>query len=536
MTMTRRKLIGAMARLGGAGAVYETLAAWDFLKPPPAQAAALGLPGDSGAGKTVTVLGAGVAGLCAAYELDRAGYDCVILEAAQRLGGRSLTLRRGDVLTEVGRPPQECRFDDGLWLNAGPGRIPHHHVHVIDYCRQFGVALQPYIFASRANLVHSGHIGNGKTYPMRRALYDLQGHVAELLSKCASTPGMDLPIPKDDLEKFQELLMNFGGLTRTQAGGTVTYSYKNQGGRAGYDDPPGLAGNPGRPLGPLALDEILRSNVWNDYIFRDAEYYWQTSLLEPVGGMDHFVKAFARQPRAGGGGTINEAIRYGAKVTALEIDSDAVTVRFEEAGSVRTLRADYCVSTIPMPIFKALPTNLPAVYMAAASDLPVQDAGKVGWQADRFWETKDQIYGGISWTTDDITQIWYPSSGFLSRTGVLTGAYLYGGRAELFNARPVAERLQIAREQGERVHDGYGRLVEHGLAIGWNNMEFARFAWANEADERFKVPAEILATPQGRFLMAGDQITYWSGWQEGAVISAHAAVQAIDRHVHPTGR
>jgi len=47
---------------------------------------------------------------------------------------------------------------------------------------------------------------------------------------------------------------------------------------------------------------------------------------------------------------------------------------------------------------------------------------------------------------------------------------------------------------------------------------------------------QVLATPQGRFLMAGDQITYWSGWQEGAVISAHAAVQAIDRHLHPTAR
>ena len=61
-------------------------------------------------------------------------------------------------------------------------------------------------------------------------------------------------------------------------------------------------------------------------------------------------------------------------------------------------------------------------------------AGKVGWQAERFWETEDQIYGGISWTTDVITQIWYPSSGFLSAKGALTGAYMYGPEAETFNA------------------------------------------------------------------------------------------------------
>ena len=79
MPLTRRKLIGAMARLGGAGAAYETLAAWDFLKPPAAKAASLGLPEDSGVGRSVVILGAGVAGLAAAYELDRAGYDCIIL-------------------------------------------------------------------------------------------------------------------------------------------------------------------------------------------------------------------------------------------------------------------------------------------------------------------------------------------------------------------------------------------------------------------------------------------------------------------------
>src|ERR1700674_4942952 len=77
MAMTRRSLLNGMARLGGAGAVYETLSIWEFLKPVPAVAASLTLPADAGKGKTVSVLGAGVSGLCAAYELDRAGFDVV---------------------------------------------------------------------------------------------------------------------------------------------------------------------------------------------------------------------------------------------------------------------------------------------------------------------------------------------------------------------------------------------------------------------------------------------------------------------------
>src|SRR5262249_46279952 len=206
---------------------------------------------------------------------------------------------------------------------------PHPPIQLIEFARMLGIPLQPYIFASRANLVHSGSLANGKTWQARQAIYDLQGHVAELLGKCVATPGMDLPLSKDDLEKFQEMLANFGDLTKTQANGKTTYSYKNQSGRAGYEVPPGVGNQPGRPLSPLALDEILRSHVWNDHIFRDAEYYWQASLMEPVGGMDHFVKGFARQPLARQDGSVEGIVRFGAKVTGLDVGSDKVTIAYE---------------------------------------------------------------------------------------------------------------------------------------------------------------------------------------------------------------
>lgn len=117
---------------------------------------------------------------------------------------------------------------------------------------------------------------------------------------------------------------------------------------------------------------------------------------------------------------------------------------------------------------------------------------------------------------------------------MLTGGYFYGPEAVALNARPVAERLQVAREQGEKLHSDYSRHVEHGLAIGWINMEFIRMGWANEGAPEFGAAATTLATPQGRFCIAGDQVTYYSGWQEGAIISAWDAVRAIDRQVNPT--
>jgi monoamine oxidase len=258
-------------------------------------------------------------------------------------------------------------------------------------------------------------------------------------------------------------------------------------------------------------------------------YEWQTSLMEPVGGMDMFVKSFARQPLARQLGSIEGLIRYGAKVTEIHTSTDNVTIAFEDRGAARSLVADYCVSTIPMPIFKTLRTQgLDPAYMTAANNLPVTPAGKVGWQAERFWEREDEIYGGISWTTDDIQQIWYPSFGYLSPKGTLTGAYMYGDKAKAFNGRKVAERLELAIQQGEKLHPNYRKYVQKGVAVGWNNMEFEQMGWASASpDNAFGPNALILAQPQGRFHMAGDQITWWTGWQEGAVLSAHEAVKSI---------
>ena len=407
-------------------------------------------------------------------------------------------------------------------------------MRVIDYCRQFGVALEPYIFASRANLVHSSKLGNGRTIQVRQAYYDLQGHVAELLDKCVDKGQLDEPLSPENLQSLHEMLVNFGNLTKVERGGKVSWSYQNQGARAGYEELPGYGGFAGKPMSPMKLEEILRSNVWNTWIFRDAVPFWQTSLMQPVGGMDMFAKGFARQPLMRQTGTIDGLIRFGAKALEINVGGDKVAVLYDDAGTSRTLETDYCICTIPMPIFKNMKTNLPAEVLQAATNLPVMDAGKVGWQAERFWEIKDQIYGGISWTDDIIDQIWYPSSGFLSAKGTLTGAYLRGAPAEQFNKLSVAERLRIARESGEKLHSGFSNLVQHGVAIGWGNMEHERHGWADETNPRYGANAEVLAKSQGRFKLAGDHTTFMPGWQEGAVLGAWEAVKYVDRQVNPT--
>ena len=76
--------------------------------------------------------------------------------------------------------------------------------------------------------------------------------------------------------------------------------------------------------------------------------------------------------------------------------------------------------------------------------------------------------------------------------------------------------------------------IEHGIAIGWGNMEFAKHGWADETNPRYGENADVLARPQGRFKFAGDHTTFMPGWQEGAVLGAWEAVKYLDRQVNPT--
>ena len=116
-----------------------------------------GPPQLSGArkGASVLVLGAGLAGMLAAYELTKAGYKVQILEYQNRAGGRNWSLYGGDTYTELGGATQKVGFAPGNYLNPGPWRIPYHHRTLLHYCKQFGVALEPFIQFNHNAYVHN---------------------------------------------------------------------------------------------------------------------------------------------------------------------------------------------------------------------------------------------------------------------------------------------------------------------------------------------------------------------------------------------
>ena len=157
----------------------------------------------------------------------------------------------------------------------------------------------------------------------------------------------------------------------------------------------------------------------------------------------------------------------------------------------------------------------------------------MGWQAEeRFWESpRNQIYGGISWIDHPITQLWYPSSGTFSAKGVLTGAYNYAETARKFGALPLDQRLMLATQGAERLHPEFLKYVrtELGLSIAWQQVPHQLGGWA---DWDWSKPEQAAAynrllSPDKRFFVCGDQVSYLSGWQEGAILSAHHVVRQL---------
>src|SRR6185436_3263515 len=238
---------------------------------------------------------------------------------------------------------------------------------------------------------------------------------------------------------------------------------------------------------PVPLRTLLRSQFWagsQGSFYQPLEFEWQPTLFQPVGGMDMIWKGFLRQ--------IGTLIAYRSEVTGLKLFDDAVEVEYlnQFSGKKAVLRADYCLSNIPLPILQKIPdVNWAPDYRKAIDTGKFDAACKVGWQANRrFWENDaNQIYGGISYIEAPITQIWYPSYQYFEPKGTLTGAYNYPPQADAFGALSLTQRLHDAREQASRLHPEFldNAIIpeDKGISIAWHNVPYQRGGWASWSSE-----------------------------------------------------
>ena len=512
MGLTRRDLLERLGAVGGASAVYLGMEAMGLLHVTPAHAENFALPPGSGNGKTVAVLGAGIAGLVSAYELRKAGYAVTVLEANSRIGGRVWTLRGGDRIEQMGRPEQRVDYSKGLYFNAGAARIPSSHRLILDYARRFGVKMETFVNVNRG----AGWDFAGNVHPERRMVYDLQGQIAELMAKAIDQKALDQAMPKGELEAFRQFLQFYALLDEKG-------KYANRGSSGYLVEPGGYAQTP-KPLPTLTLKDLLPNQAIRlPYVF---EYIFdmQATMLQPVGGMDRIPEAIY--------GQVKPSVRLGTRVTAIRRAGNRVRIEHGDGST----DADFAVVTLPANLLERIPNDFSPAKKAALKGIAYLPSVKVAYEAPRFWETDDHLFGGLAWTDRLNENIIYPSEGFHSPKGVLVAAYVAGwtnqDNPQRFAGLSHDERFRICRESIEALHPGKSRLLTKGVTVGWGLVPFSEgvgAVWAGGPGgtaPRGQQYAELLK-PEGPIVFAGEHLSYAGLWQEGAALSAHEALKLV---------
>ncbi|MFT5685719.1 MAG: monoamine oxidase [Myxococcota bacterium] len=493
-------------------------------------------------GKHIVIIGSGVGGLTTAYELlsRNSAVKVTVLEARDRTGGRCMSLRTGDALTEdtssalegTRGETQVVRFDRPVgdsepYLNAGPGRIPSSHRRLLDYLRRFGVEVEIYVMASGSNMSQMSDGPEGDLPVVNRRLtQNTRGHIAQMVFDNAEDlldHGDHTAEQKTErIEQLRSLMVTFGDLTPegqfvvgTSEPGEDDNVHASD--RAGFSMLPGV--RPGKIADEIGLDRLLASEFWKKTrVYQPVDFLWQPTLFQPVGGMDQVQHAFAQQVATLGG-----VIHLNSPVTSIDYDPSCKQYLITAAGHSEPLRADYCFCNAAMPFLEKMlsgwlqdPTEatgfsadfkaaLGAVFAAQANEVETKRflacTTKVGWQADReLWQgrpysTQDEsgqqvlapdhdelgvvpIYGGISWTDHPITQIWYPSDAYHDQKGVLTGCYNFSSDACRSGHMTVEDRLIEAKAGAARFGDVFANGLGRGVAIAWQNMPHIKGGWA----------------------------------------------------------
>lgn len=452
-------------------------------------------PRASAPAKKVIVVGAGLAGLVAAYELTNAGHDVTVLEAQMRPGGRVLTLREP--------------FSDGLYAEAGAARIPDNHDLTLHYVKHFGLTLVPF-------------------YPNKLArVFLLRG---KRIRVPAATQ-LDLSQVPFDLTP-EERRLGIPGLLNKYLGTAL----REMGDPSAPDWPTG----PAKAYDRVSMADFLReqgashgaidllefpyasadgdpvSLLWN---LRETWYESQeTTRYKINGGNDLLPKAFASK--------LKEKIHYGSPVIRIEQDDGKVRAATVQSGMHHTFEADRLICTIPFPALCRVEVQPPfsALKRRAIVELQYDPITRVILQCrSRFWE-KDGCNGfGIS---DLPQEIWSPTHDQPGTRGLLV-SYTFTGVGQRLAAMSEDKRLGFVSHEMEKSYPGLLENLEGAVAKVWPADPWAGGAVALHAPGQMTTICVGIERPEGRVHFAGEHTSRWPGWMQGALQSGLRAAREV---------
>jgi monoamine oxidase len=449
--------------------------------------------GGRGSGRVV-VLGAGMAGLGAAYNLMQRGYDVTVLEAQDRPGGRVQTARDG--------------LRSGGHAELGAVRITDVNEYTLKYVNEFGLELTPYDEGTRAF-----HLGGSR-------------FLAPPAGEPWPLPGLDPGEQPDPSARFPQYVG-----TGMRMLGDIT--------------DPGWPGSvpTARELDRTTIDGHLcaqgASTAWRDWFYaqngriarvnaaagfaveslQDFEHVWSIK-----GGNDRLPYAFAA--------ALGHRVKYGSEVVRIAQDPHGVTVGFRDRSGQHQLRADRCVCALPFaPLRRVeLGSGFATDKLAAIAKLAYMPAARCYFQTrSRFWEHDPLArLGGLDLVATDTMagRVWNTSSQQPDPTLGMVHAYMFDTEALEFAShgpRRVAAMRRLFRE----LLPGIRGQITGVVHKAWQEDPWAGggWGWTPPGDLHWMVPA--MRRPEGRVHFAGEHTSLWIAWINGALESAERVVEEI---------
>ncbi|HEX8845029.1 MAG TPA: FAD-dependent oxidoreductase [Pyrinomonadaceae bacterium] len=447
--------------------------------------------------KRVIIIGAGLAGLSAAYQLTEMGHDVTVLEARMRPGGRVHTLRE--------------EFADGLHAEAGAMFIPESHDLTMSYVRLFRLPLVPI------------------PYRLRAPVYYLEGRRVNP----AEQAGFNWPVALSAEEKR----LGLGGMTEkylmpvlSEMGDAKSSAWPPESLKK-YDRMTYAEFLKSRGASPEAL-RLLRLNdadltgdgvekVSALMVLREAALNLDSGQLYTIkGGTDLLPGTLAMH--------LASKIRYGAPVVRIEQDARGVRAIFLQANTREAAAADYMICTLPFSILSKIEVTPPFSQMKqrAIEELPYTSAARVYLQSRREFWTGEGL--GISAYTDLPVMAIVNSTLMQAGTRGIIDSYMAGEQARRVTEMKEAERIRFTLDQIEKVYPGIRKNFEGGASVCWDEDRWARgaYAWFKPGQMSDLLPH--IARAEGRIHFAGEHASSWPGWMQGAFQSGHRAATEIN--------
>jgi monoamine oxidase len=480
---TRRKFLGQLT--------FATVAAASGIAPIAAR---------SGPSKRVIVVGAGLAGLCAAYELIALGHDVAVLEAKTRAGGRVQTLRDP--------------FDDGLFAEAGASRIPTSHDLTLGYVRKFGLTLVPfepsgipsirYAYGQRSKIL----AGAPFEWPSGIPAHQKRLTPAEIRRRYIAPLIDEIPDPfsagsvPERLRKYD--LVTRDEYLRTRGVSEAALHMMNLG---------------STPVARFrSFLDVLYENAVGRELRRRAGIQ-DDELLKIDGGNDKLPRAFADR--------LEGHIEYACAVHRIEHFAQGVRLFYRTGDRVVSSRADYAVCAVPFSTLKSVafsPALTPDKRRAIAA-LSYESVTRIYVQSrERYW-----LREGLSGfgETDHPMELWDSTHGQPGTRGILM-SYNRGPKAWTLGRESEARQLRFGLNAIDQVYPGIRKHYERGFVKVWDRDPWARGAVAYLLPGQVSSLQPHIAHPEGRIHFAGEHASSLRGWMQGALESGRRVATEID--------